>query len=367
MPAPAWAVIPEPLPVANPPVDLVIPADPIPVPAVPPVLVAEIKAPEPIQSPDLEPQFGEAIWVKVFTTELDAPVALEELVADNNKVMQAVTETEWQLLQTDPGNPLAGKLESGYAAPVGPNAASILRRYEFYKYSGDYKAVDHEALPMNSDSHPDPSEIGTYLGAQNAGANLVDPPPAPPPAIILGTTNLPATGTIGVFYTGSSVATGGEGALTWSATGLPTGVSIMSAGTISGMPSAAGTFAAVVLTVKDTIGQTATVNGSVTINPPPDFTVAASTSLTVKRGSPVSNMVTVGALYGFNSSVGLTISGLPKNAKATFTPSSITTGAGSSTLKVTTASTTPRGRYNLTIAAKSGVLSHTMTVSLTVQ
>ena len=109
-------------------------------PANPPVLGAigaAVQAPLPEQDPNL---FGDAMWVKVFTTELEDAIGLEELVADNAKVHNAVTEVEWQLLQFDPGNPDSPPsiLESGYGAPVGPNAASILRRYEFFDFSGDY-------------------------------------------------------------------------------------------------------------------------------------------------------------------------------------------------------------------------------------
>jgi len=169
LPAPVWNVIPA------------------PVAGNPPVVVAQIQAP----APENEAQFGEAIWVKVFTTELADPVGLEELVGGNPKVEQAVTEVEWQLLQTDPGNPLAGQLESGYGAPVGPNAASILRRYEFYRYSGVYDPETHEALVTFSDSHPndpndplnfDPNKVvdlGNYLGAQNAAVNLAAAVPEP--------------------------------------------------------------------------------------------------------------------------------------------------------------------------------------------
>lgn len=162
LPAPAWNVIPAPV-VGN-----------------PPVVVAQIQAP----APAIEAQFGEAIWVKVFTTELPDPVGLEELVADNAKVQQAVTEVEWQLLQTDPGNPAAGQLESGYGAPVGPNAASILRRYEFFKYSGPYDPETNQAL-VGSDSHPLDSELGTYIGAQNAAVNL-NAVPLPPAFVLFG-------------------------------------------------------------------------------------------------------------------------------------------------------------------------------------
>lgn len=179
LPAPVWNVIPN--------------ADV----GLPPVVAAQIQAP----APENEAQFGEAIWVKVFTTEFEDPIGLEELVGGNAKVEQAVTETEWQLLQTDPGNPLAGQLESGYGAPVGPNAASILRRYEFYKYSGEYDPETHEAWVTFSDSHPndpnnpndpiypfDPTktvDLGTYLGAQNAAVNLAAVPESETYAMLL--------------------------------------------------------------------------------------------------------------------------------------------------------------------------------------
>lgn len=162
LPAPVWAV------------------SPAPVAGNPPVVAAQIEAP----LPENEAQFGEALWVKVFTTELENDVSLEDLIGGNPVIDQALgeTEIEWQLLQTDPGNPEAGKLESGYGAPVGPDAASIVRRYEFYRYSGLYDPETHEA-DVGSDSHPNhpdlegydplrPTELGNYLGAQNAAVNL---------------------------------------------------------------------------------------------------------------------------------------------------------------------------------------------------
>jgi hypothetical protein len=162
LPAPAWNVAPA------------------PVAGDPPVVEALIEAPQ----PEDEAKFGEAIWVKVFTTELENDVELEDLIGGNPVIDQALgeTEIEWQLLQTDPGNPESGKLESGYGVPVGPDAASIVRRYEFYRYSGVYDPESNEA-DVGSDSHPNhpelegydpelPIELGTYLGAQNAAVNL---------------------------------------------------------------------------------------------------------------------------------------------------------------------------------------------------
>jgi hypothetical protein len=189
LPAPVWNVIAD------------------PVAGNPPVVAAQIQAP----APENEAQFGEAIWVKVFTSEFEDPIGLEELVGDNDKVRLAETEIEWQLLQTDPGNPLAGQLESGYGAPVGPDAASIVRRYEFYHYSGEYDPETHEALVSISDSHPnDPNDpfyydpnlvidLGNYIGAQNAAANLMaDPAAVPvPPAVALLMSGLGLLGAFG--------------------------------------------------------------------------------------------------------------------------------------------------------------------------
>jgi hypothetical protein len=134
LPAPVWDIIPDPNPAA------------------PPQVVAQIEAPEPPEGFE----FGEALWVKVFTTEFEDATELEDLVADNIHVQEAETEIEWQLLQKDFNNPESGQLESGYGVPVGPKAASILRRYEFYEFSGMYDPETHEAKfePPYGDSHP---------------------------------------------------------------------------------------------------------------------------------------------------------------------------------------------------------------------
>lgn len=157
LPAPAWTVIPDPQQ-----------------PQAPPQVVAHIEAPDPPQGAE----FGDALWVKVFTTEFEDPIELEELVGDNAHVQEAETEIEWQLLQKEFNNPLSGQLESGYGVPVGPNAASILRRYEFYEFSGMYDPETHEAQfdAGFGDSNPGPNDVGTYLGSQNAAANLVPEP-----------------------------------------------------------------------------------------------------------------------------------------------------------------------------------------------
>jgi len=162
--APTWTVTPQ------------APAPGNPAPA--PVIVAQIIAP-PANFDGPEPQFGTAIWAKVFTTEIEGQVKLEDLLGGNPFINQAEqnTETEWQLLQTDPGNALSGILENGGAAPAGNNAQSIIRRYEFYSFTGLYDAASHEALFGNGfgDSNPGPNDVGNFIGAQNAALNFVAP------------------------------------------------------------------------------------------------------------------------------------------------------------------------------------------------
>lgn len=186
LPAPAWNVIP---------------AAPVPdgQPQGQPQVIADIRAPE----PENQAQFGEAIWVKVFRTELDREVELEELIGGNPIIDGAETEIEWQLLQTDPGNPAAGQLEAGYQNVLGANADAVIFRYEFYKYAGAFNPEDNEAQPLFGDSNPNIDdqlgalEIGTYLGSQNGAVNLNAvfgaPVPVPPGFVLM------ASGLFGLF------------------------------------------------------------------------------------------------------------------------------------------------------------------------
>jgi streptogramin lyase len=69
-------------------------------------------------------------------------------------------------------------------------------------------------------------------------------------SLVINTTSLPG-GSLGAPYSAAVTASGGTGQLTWSATGLPAGLSIDPiAGVISGTPSATGT-ATAMITVKD--------------------------------------------------------------------------------------------------------------------
>ncbi|MGR8930531.1 MAG: PEP-CTERM sorting domain-containing protein [Gammaproteobacteria bacterium] len=147
-----------------------------------PNVAAHVEAPEPANF-----EFGEALWVKIFKTELDRDVGLEELIGGNPIIDNAETEIEWQLLQKEFSKPNSGQLEAEYQ--VGANAEAEIFRYEFYKFAGLYDPETHEALfdIGFGDSNPGPNDVGTYIGAQNDGVNLNGAAvPLPPSILFMG-------------------------------------------------------------------------------------------------------------------------------------------------------------------------------------
>jgi Divergent InlB B-repeat domain len=156
---PPVVVIPQPV------INIIPPAQP----ANPPQVVFEIKLPD----PPAAQQFGDAKWVKVYKTEVDREVGLDELVGGNPVVPEdpALLETGWKLLQRNPHSPNSGILHSQNT--VNGSSHAVIRRYEFTKYSGTYDALTHEALcviPLCAT--PDPSELGDYIGSQMAAVNI---------------------------------------------------------------------------------------------------------------------------------------------------------------------------------------------------
>jgi hypothetical protein len=68
---------------------------------------------------------------------------------------------------------------------------------------------------------------------------------------------------------------------------------------------------------------------------------------------------------GYSGSVALSVSGLPANASASFSPASVT-GPGASTLTVTTSNTTPLGIYTLVLKGVDGTETNMTTIELDV-
>jgi len=160
IPAPSWSAQPAPQG-GNPVVRAVIPAEP----------------------PEVEAQYGDAVWVKVFVTESEEPARLEHLVSEDPAVPDEASETEieWVLLQAKPGGGAENELAS--EGQLGAGKKSVTRRYEFYEYTGAYDPEDHEALCGGDGGCDQPQEgdLGNYLGAQMAAFNLEELGPVDTP------------------------------------------------------------------------------------------------------------------------------------------------------------------------------------------
>lgn len=142
----------------------------------PPVLEATIEAPEPAESPEL---YGDAQWVKVFKTELQRPVTLDELMSDNAIVPQdaAHSEVAWEIIQQEPASNTNGnRRRRQNQGSLNLDTRSVVRRYEIYQYTGAYDPVTHQAICADGLCNaPADGEVGDIIGAQMAAANVVVP------------------------------------------------------------------------------------------------------------------------------------------------------------------------------------------------
>lgn len=162
----------------NPPVAITSPVYTVIPPAVvgeAPVLEANIEAPEPAENPEV---YGNAQWVKVFKTELTREVTLDELLTGNPIVPQdpAQTEVAWEIIQDEPASNSHSngtRRRRQNSSNLHFDTRSVVRRYETYTYTGAYDPITHEALCADLVcSVPADGEVGDYIGAQMAAANL---------------------------------------------------------------------------------------------------------------------------------------------------------------------------------------------------
>ncbi len=162
----------------DPPIAIVSPVYTILPPARPaeaPVLEAEIEAPEAAESPEV---YGDAQWVKVFKTQLNREVNLDELVSDNAVVPQdaAHAEVQWEIVQVEPvsnSHSNGNRQHRNNQGTLNFDTRSVLRRYETYAYTGAYDPTTHEALCADlTCSAPGDGELGEFIAAQMTAANI---------------------------------------------------------------------------------------------------------------------------------------------------------------------------------------------------
>jgi choice-of-anchor A domain-containing protein len=147
------------------------------------------------------------------------------------------------------------------------------------------------------------------------------------------------------------VGSGGSGSpYTFTATGLPAGLSISTSGTISGTPTASGTFSYTV-TVTDSNGHSGTVNCSVTVAPPVSATCV---SITAVQGYAITP-VTMAGSGGSGSPYTFTATGLPAGLSISTSGTISGTPTASGTFSYTVTVTDSNGH--------SGTLNCTVTVA----
>jgi subtilase family serine protease len=187
-----------------------------------------------------------------------------------------------------------------------------------------------------------------------------------------------AQGSSGTSTITSTVTGGFNSAISLSATGQPSGVtvsfspiSITGAGTSTmtmtvGSSTATGTYT---ITVTGTSGSTETTTVSLTVTgPTPDFTISASpSSLSVARGGFGTSTITTAVSGNFNSAISLSASGAGGGLSVSFSPSSIAApGSGSSTMTVNVGRHARAGNHTITITGSGGGVARTTTVTVSV-
>jgi kumamolisin len=233
--------------------------------------------------------------------------------------------------------------------------------------SGSYSAVTGYDLVTGWGS-PKPALITALSGPPVAGFSLS----ASPSSVTI------LQGNSGSSTITSTVSGGFNSAVTLTASGQPTGVTVgFSPTSITGTGSSTmsitvasttspGTYPITVTGTSGSTSHTTTVTLTVTSTSAGFSISAAPTSITVTRGSSGHVTISTGVTGGFNSAISLSASGQGSRVTTSFNPTSIT-GAGSSTMTITVNRRATTGKRTLTVTGTSGTTSHSTTVTLTIQ
>jgi hypothetical protein len=294
------------------------------------------------------------------------------------------------------GTSFAAPLWAGYAALANQQAAAnntsalgfINPSVYTIGLSGSYDTNFHDITSgCNSSFCAETGyDLVTGWGSMN-GANLitalVGASTAPNFSLSASPTSLSvAQGSSGNSTISVSVVNGFDSAVSFSASGLPTGVaanfgtnpvtgagtSLMTLTVASRTVTGTYTISVTGTSTSPAITQTTTISLTITSPAGASFSLSASpSSLTVDQSSSGSTSITSTISGSFDSAISLSASGLPSGVTASFNPTSIAApGSGSSKLTFTASRRARTGTYTITITGTGGGLTETTTVSLTV-
>ena len=179
---------------------------------------------------------------------------------------------------------------------------------------------------------------------------------------------------------------GFNSATTLSASGLPGGVTATfstnpvtppangsATSTLTLTASSTATTGTVNVTITGTSGSTThstTISLTVNTAAQANFTIGASpSSVSVTQGGTGTSTITITSQNSFSSATTLSASGLPSGVTAAFSTNPVTppaNGSATSTLTLTASATATTGTATVTITGTAGTLTHSTTISLTV-
>lgn len=132
------------------------------------------------EQPENEGVWGEAFWVKTYTNKVDHNIDLGNLFRHDADQEASEIEVEWDIIQRAPVGEEGGNQRKHGQLVLAEGDQAVLRRYEFYKYLGPFKADGEADCSKGCDKDPhgiDPANphddyVGAFVGAQMAGVNL---------------------------------------------------------------------------------------------------------------------------------------------------------------------------------------------------
>src|SRR5438093_6809282 len=216
---------------------------------------------------------------------------------------------------------------------------------------------------------------GTSATHTTAVTFTITAPPANDFAITGNAASLSlAQGPNGTSTISAGVTSGSAQTVSLSTTGVPSGATAslnptaVTAGasstlTLGGGSATPGTYTITVTGTGTSATHSTTVSLTVTAPPPPnDFSINANpTSLSLVQGQSGTSTISTALTSGSAETINLTVSGTPGGASAGLSPTSVTTGGGSTL----TGTATP-GTYTLTVTGTATSATHSTSVSLTV-
>jgi uncharacterized membrane protein len=247
--------------------------------------------------------------------------------------------------------------------------------------SGSNGSCGGSSLCTAGTGYDGPTGVGTPNGTTAFAPAPVAPPPPDFSLSASTQSGAPVSGTGGsATYSIAVTDTGSfSDQVNLSSSGLPSGATaVFSPNPTSGNAStltvsvgssvAAGSYPFTITGTDTGSSLSHTVNATLTVAAPaPDFTIAVTPATrTLGASGSTTYTVTITALNKFSGTVSLSVSGLPRNVSASFSPSSVSSRSGWQSTMTVRSSRASASTSTLTVTGRSGSLSHTTTTSLTV-